>query len=278
MLMRCLLVGSTGRLGSVMMRHWLQAPRDGLSVVPQTRQSADDSVLLWSPVGGGPLPKGEFDAMLMLAGATPHASTPLSANAEIAEACLVAAEAAGIGRVLVASSAAVYGAGSGVPFRESDLTVPVNDYGRSKLEMEAVCETWRTRGLEVTSLRIGNVAGADMLLGFAEGRAVTLDKFADGSGPVRSYIGPRTLADVSGSLLMTEDQLPPVINVAAPRPTTMEDLATAAGLEVDWRPAPPGATQSVVLDCSLVASLHRFGADACSPSAMVAEISAELAA
>lgn len=278
MSMRCLLVGSTGRIGSFMMRHWSVTPAAGLTVVPQARSLVDESVLVWSPRSGDPLPAGRFDAMLMLAGVTPSGGGRLSANAEIAEASLAAAAKARIGRVLVASSASVYGAGSEVPFRETDALRPASDYGRSKVEMEGVCMGWRERGLDVTCLRIGNVAGADALLGATHEGTVTLDQFADGAGPVRSYIGLKTLAELTGSLLTLTGQLPPVLNVAAPSPTSMEALAVAAGLEVRWRQAPSSAVQFALLDCSLVASIFDFPAGSSDPSTMVSQIPGGVAA
>ena len=261
-----------------MMRHWSATPVAGLTVVPQARDSLDPAVTVWSPGSGEPLPAGRFDTMLVLAGVTPSTGGRLAANAEIAEACLAAAAHAGMDRVLVASSAAVYGPGSDAPFRETDPLRPANDYGRSKVDMEDVCMNWRARGLDVSCLRIGNVAGADALLGVPNDGRVTLDQFADGAGPSRSYIGLETLADLTGALLTHDAELPPAVNVAAPSPTTMEALAVAAGLEVRWRPAPPTAIQSALLDCSLVASLFDFPAGSSDPSTMVLQIPGGVAA
>jgi nucleoside-diphosphate-sugar epimerase len=215
----------------------------------------------WRPLEAA-LP-GRYQAMIVLAGAV---RGDLGLNARLAEACLAAAERAGIGRVLLASSSAVYGVGEGLA--ETAATRPVNDYGRAKLEAEAVADLWRGRGLAATSLRIGNVAGADALLaGIEPGKPVIIDQFADGTGPLRSYIGPRSLADVLAALL--EKDLPPVLNVAAPNPVGMADLASAAGADWAYCPAPPTAHQRITLDCSQLASLYSFGES--SAADMVAE-------
>ena len=137
--------------------------------------------------------------MIVLAGAV---RGDLALNAQLTEACCAAAAQAGIGQVLLASSSAVYGVNGGLPCREDTPTHPVNDYGRAKLEAEAVADRWRARGLAITALRIGNVAGADALLGgMRPGEPTRIDRFADGGSPVRSYIGPVTLADVLAKLL-----------------------------------------------------------------------------
>jgi hypothetical protein len=116
----------------------------------------------------------------------------------------------------------------------------------------------------VTLLRIGNLAGADMLAGSAAGGAVTLDRFASGSGPVRSYVGPATLARVLAALAaragaglpaVLPPVLPPVLNVAEPGGIAMADLLRAAGIGFGWRPAPAGAIERVVLDVARLAAL-----------------------
>ncbi|MEO5614326.1 MAG: NAD-dependent epimerase/dehydratase family protein, partial [Cypionkella sp.] len=197
----------------------------------------------------------------------------LALSAQLAEACCVAAAQAGIGQVLLASSSAVYGVNGGLACHEDTPTHPVNDYGRSKLEAEAVADRWRARGLAITALRIGNVAGADALLaGITPGQPTKIDCFIDGTGPVRSYIGPITLADVLARLL--GQKLPPVLNIGAPNPVAMADLAQAAGADWQYQPAPATAYQRIVLDCRLLAQHYSFTENQSDAAAMVAEWSA----
>lgn len=196
---------------------------------------------------------GRAGTMLVLAGVTPSSpgGVELDLNPRIAEACLQAAADSGIARVCLASSSAVYGAGRAVPWREDEaLLAQTSAYGAAKRRMEEVGEAWASRGLPVTSLRIGNVAGADALLLNAEVEGPHfVDRFASGGGPVRSYIGPASLARVIGELVAATE-LPPVLNVAAPAPVAMSDLARAAGGDWRWRPAPAGAVERFTLDCS----------------------------
>lgn len=106
-------------------------------------------------------------------------------------------------------------------------------------------------------LRIGNVAGADVLLDQA-GLQRKLDRFPSGNGPVRSYIGPKELSSVLISLvhcIISGIPLPPRLNVAERGGVAVVDLCIAAGLEITWQPAPATALESVVLDVTCLGGL-----------------------
>ncbi|MBM7504172.1 UDP-glucose 4-epimerase GalE [Agromyces aurantiacus] len=76
-------------------------------------------------------------------------------------ALLEAVDAAGVGRVVFSSSAAVYGATEGAAIRETDPTVPVNPYGDTKLVGERMLTAAvAAGGVRAVSLRYFNVAGA----------------------------------------------------------------------------------------------------------------------
>lgn len=272
-----LLVGASGRVGRLVRAGWRIAPPHA-DMIPQFR-ACGDCGLRWSPLDGpGALADwcaahGRIDAMIVLAGIVPaRKDADLADDARITEACLSAADATGVPHCLVASSSSVYGPGDGTPLREDDDLRPVSNYGRAKIATEAACLRWRQRGLAVTVLRIGNVAGADALLGqdrVRDGREVVLDRFPGGGGPVRSYIDPVTLSSVFGTLAVA-DRLPPVLNVAAPGEVPMSDLLDAAALPWRWQPAPSGALQRLVLDCGRLAAIHAFPADAVAPEHIVA--------
>lgn len=257
-----LVTGASGRVGRLLAAAWT---RSGAPVALQRRgaEALTEGLreLCWAPLeGAAPLcdwvqTDGVPRAMLVLAGATPGTGRDLSLNRPLAEACLSAASAAGIGRVLVASSSAVYGGGRAQPWRESDPAQPATPYGRAKVAMEEACAVWRARGLEVACLRIGNVAGADALLLNAGKSPLHIDRFADGSGPLRSYIGPDSMARVLLALARLPGPLPPTLNLAAPEPVLMAELATAAGLDWRWQPAPPAAVARFTLDCRALAAL-----------------------
>lgn len=238
--------GAGGRIGRILRRCWAGAP---LHPVWASRDPALDTT------AGAPLP----DVVLALAGVT--AGDDMAANVRLAAEAMAFGRTSGA-RVLVVSSAAVYGRAEGRLAEDRPLA-PVSSYGRAKAEMEEIA-----RG-RATILRIGNVAGADALLaGIVAGRPVDLDTFADGATPRRSYIGPATLARVLAGLCLAE-RLPQVLNVAQPGPVEMAALARAAGAEIRPRPAPPDAIARVELDVTRLAAILPLGpAD---PARLVAE-------
>lgn len=223
-----------------------------------------------------PLPREvePFDCLISYAGVTPGPGANLDLNIALAEATLRAAHAARIRRVLLTSSSAVYGAPEGnSPLGEQDSPYPISRYGKAKLAMEAVCAPWRARGIEVCCLRIGNVAGADILL--LNGRAagpdnpLRIDRFADGAGPLRSYIGPATLARVTAALAGHSGPLPDLLNIGAPQPVAMAELATAAGMRWRWQKAPETAIQRITLDLTQLESLYSFVPADSTPAEMI---------
>jgi len=73
---------------------------------------------------------------------------------------LVAAQAAGVSRVVYASSSSVYGNSPDLPKQEDMLPQPISPYAASKLAGEGYCQVfWRLHGLEVVVLRYFNVFG-----------------------------------------------------------------------------------------------------------------------
>ena len=272
---RILLVGATGRVGRMVLHHWRAMRPACVEIIEQHRDPDRQGGFFWSlqEPPDDRLAAQRADAIVCLAGVTPGPEADLSLNTLLAEAVLGAAHQAGIRRVLLASSSAVYGVGDGTPFLETDATAPVNAYGEAKLAMEQACAPWRDAELEVCCLRIGNVAGADALLLNAALAAVeqplSIDRFSDGGGPVRSYIGVATLADVFCDLATCPEPLPQVLNIAAPGFVLMEDLARAAGAPYGFRAAPAGAHQSITLDCHRLTALHAFADDASDPARMV---------
>lgn len=266
-----LVVGANSRVGRLL----IPAFRDAGVPVALTHRCPErlDSALpelVWAPLEGpGPLldwcaEAGVPRAMLVLAGVTPGSGGDPQDNVSIGLACRDAARAAGIGRVLLASSAAVYGHDRATAWSEDDPVAPVSDYGRAKLAMERACA-----GPGVCALRIGNVAGADSLLTNPV-RPVTLDRFGSGDTALRSYVGPRTLARVVAALTRAP-ALPPLLNVAAPRPVTMAEMAEAAGIAAGDRPAPPETPARLFLDTRRLESLMAFADSESTASGLVAQ-------
>lgn len=277
-----LITGASGRVGRLIGAHWAMRPPAAARILRQTRE-ASLGALVWDPLREGPgallalaARQGPPAALIHLAGPTGRDADPALAPA-LAEAVLAAAVMAGVGRVLLASSAAVYGGARALPYAETDPSAPITAYGAGKCAAETVAARWRDRGLSVCALRIGNVAGADALL-TNPSRPLVIDRFGDAgeaakAGPERSYIGPATLAAVLETLA-TCPALPAVLNVAAPAPIGMAALAEAAGLPWAFAPAPVGAQHRIVLECTRLAALHDFAPGAARPETMIAELAA----
>lgn len=273
-----LFVGASGRVGRMLLRYWRHQPPAGLHVLAQSRDTT--GAVMWSPLDGPEglvdwvAQNGPIDGMFAFAGVTPAAGADLSLNAALVTASLAAADAAGIGRVLVASSSAIYGAGDGTAMDESAALAPANDYGRAKIAAETACQPWRDKGLTVSCLRIGNVVGADALLlntrTATPEKPLRLDVFDDGRGPIRSYIAPGTMARVLETLALAQ-HLPAVLNLAAPQAVTMESLVAQTVAPWLGSPAPATAFQHITLDCSRLGGLFPFEPSDSDPKSMVAD-------
>lgn len=249
-----LILGASSRLGRMLRHHGLSAvaPRWQL----RREEEAADAVF-FDPLADRP-PVMPCDAVLCLAGVISGTASELQRNSDLAEAAIHLGAASGAKRVFLASSAAVYGPNPS-PLSEDHTPRPLGDYGRAKVEMEAAALACAVQlKLDVTILRIGNVAGADALLSQDGDADITLDRFADGQGPRRSYIGPRDLARVMNALLAAGaagQDLPVIVNVALPGAVDMADLLVAAGRRFDWRAAPETAIPLVELDVSRLSRL-----------------------
>ncbi|PTQ74878.1 NAD-dependent epimerase/dehydratase family protein [Celeribacter persicus] len=261
-------LGASGRIGRLLRAAQRQVSENGVALFWQYRtlDIPDEAAFLWSDFNDpAPLVAAQarhgFDRFLIFSGAigAKDDSEAMQAHVTNVNHALTAALKAGIPRVLVASSSAVYGLGREQPFHEEDALAPINAYGRAKVEMEALCaRRAETEGIEICALRIGNVAGADMLLRNAASRSVhplTLDIFPDGQGPQRSYIGPMTLFSVLRALIATQESLPPVLNLAGGRPVRMNDLLEAAAVPwVRCKRTDPGH-QNITLDTTRLSVL-----------------------
>lgn len=240
-----LVTGATGRIGTILRRSWpagraiWQARREraGFAAIDPADAAACAAV---TPQGG---------AILALAGVVgaradgADGAGEFDANVDLALAAVRAGASAGA-RVFLASSAAVYGRPEG-PLAEDAPLAPVSDYGRSKARMEAEAGNLGARlGVSVTSLRIGNIAGLDAILGGWR-PGFQLDRFADGRTPRRSYIGLGVLSDTLLALIRTQGHS--ALNVAQPGPVEMGDLLDAAGLGWTARTPDPGAIPDVTL-------------------------------
>jgi len=266
-----LLIGAAGRLGDMVMKHWPA----GVPLVGSSRRGDAGFVqldLLVNPDSAVKAMAGK-GAVLCLAGVTPAVAVTgadvFSRNTDVALATLRAAKAAGAGRVFIASSAAVYGGTDGA-LTEDAVLAPVSDYGRAKTAMEdAARDLARKLDHPLTVLRIGNVAGADAILGGWR-KGFTLDQLPDGATPARSYIGPRSLARALYQLSQART-LPDVLNLAAPGAVEMGALLDAAQLDWTPRPATRATLADVTLDTKRLETHIRFAPEDATPEGLVAQ-------
>lgn len=247
-----LILGANGKLGRMTVSALADAASQTVAILPVSRTTK--TPITWAP--GDPISSDlRADVVIALWGITPEGGGDLSLNAKLAEQAIGLAETVGADRVLHCSSVAVYEPAE-ASASECDSLNPANPYGQAKADMEAAIAAVDSP-VQSCSMRIGNVAGADGLFkSIRERGRITLDQFPDGQGPERFYIAPTDFARVLMALSLCDlEQLPKLINVAAPKPTPMADLVRAAGKPLDWKPAPEGAKQHVGIDTTLLKRL-----------------------
>ena len=278
-----LLMGATGRVGTMLRRYWQAYPPNRLKMQFQARPSHPDAApdwVKWQLSDGAQSlahqlntqpQDGRIDTILLMAGATQGAE--LAQNSALALATLNAAAASGVQQVFIASSSAIYGACPGLTYEETPAA-PITDYGHAKWAMEEACSAWArcNPATQICQMRIGNVVGAgqffDNMHGASSANPLRLDLFIgpDGQthGPRRNHIGPATLAQVLETLCTQQTALPPVINIASPgAPQDMAAFLPALAqhgqnVPVVRTPAPAQALASLSLDTARLQAMHRF--------------------
>ena len=235
--MNVTVLGATGRLGRMARHYW-----------------SGKATWLGRALDG--IPKST-ECLIDLRGIVPGRGD-LSQNEILTRKALDTAQALGIQRVFVASTAAVYGQHPG-PLT-AEVAAPISDYGQAKHAMELMAAA---HPQTCTVLRIGNVAGADAILG-AWQPGFILDQFPDGRTPSRSYIGPATLARILQGLSQLPD-LPAVLNIAAPGAIAFGDLLDAAGYSWTPRRASADTIANVTLDTQPLETLMSFAPEEQTP-------------
>ena len=267
-----LVTGAAGRVGRALRVLWGPTLHKIQPILWQSRQLTALDDLFWD-IGQNPppvLPKGLI--LLHLAGKTSGAAQDLAQNAQIINAVCAAAVAAEARHMFLMSTAAVYAPGP-LPLDEAMPPAPQNPYGASKLAAEAVAvQAMQGR---LTILRLGNLAGADALLGNTKpGVPVSLDPVVGQvGGPERSYIGPRVLAQILADLIrrVAEDlPLPHVLNLAQQPPVAMADLLQARGQPWSFGPPRASVVPRVALNTDRLAALTDVPRT--SPQALISDL------
>jgi UDP-glucose 4-epimerase len=184
---------------------------------------------------------------------------------------LEAARHAGVRRVLLASTAGVYGDPAHLPVPEVAPVAPLSPYGAGKAAAESYMALFsRLHGLSTLSLRMANVYGprqspegeagvvAIFCAAAGEGRPVTV--FGDGR-QTRDFV---YVADVVEAFILAgESDLQGVMNVSSGVETSVAALAEALGLSTLAGPARLGEVSRSGLDPALAA--ERLGWTARTP-------------
>lgn len=147
--------------------------------------------------------------------------------ANLLEAC----KAAGTGRLIFASSNAVYGQFRGQPFREDDELRPVSNYGLAKVLGETVCRFYaEERGIQATVLRLSNVYGpgqkAGVVFNFIDAiRNAKPVVVNNGGTQKRDFL---FVDDAVDGIVRAIDHRPvtefEAINISGPEPRTLLDV------------------------------------------------------
>ena len=285
-----LFLGASGGIGRLLRSAAKRAAPEDFQMHWQFRgaQPVPENILVWpdfadpNPLSEYVAAQGPFRAAFVFtgggSGADKNDHIAMQAHVDVTRRAIVAAHRADIGRIFVASSSAVYGSGKGAAFHESDIAHPQGAYGAAKLQMEEMCQDFAAQsGATICALRIGNVAGADMLLMSAAARRddpLQLDIFADGCGPRRSYIGPLRLFQVLGAMGRAEVELPAALNLAGAEPVDMKDLLDAAHVPWVGRDCRVAGHQNITLDTSALARILPESDLSQDPAALVAEVRA----
>ncbi|MEP2030929.1 MAG: NAD(P)-dependent oxidoreductase [Paracoccaceae bacterium] len=244
---RILVLGASGRLGCALShRIRCTAGRSrSAHMIWQTRKSSfhfrspSGESLVWDILNEDAPSGVKADIVLCLAGVVPGGRGCLSQNSDLARSALNFAHKIAARHVFLASSAAVYGAG---PFGEDTIPKPINAYGRAKAKMERTAMLWRETAPVgapgLTMMRIGNVAGADSVLGPGP-RHVELVSGPNGEPIKRSFIGPSRLSDMLLDLAQMAAAgfaLPQFLNVALSPSVSLRDVLDQAGWPYSERP------------------------------------------
>ena len=186
---------------------------------------------------------------------------------------LTAARAAGAERVVLASTAGVYGDPAALPTPEDAVLEPLSPYGAGKVAAEAYMTLFsRLYGISTLSLRMANVYGprqdphgeagvvAIFCSAAAERRAARI--YGDGA-QTRDfvYVGDAVDAFVAAGRSDVEGSL----NISTGRETSLLELAAALGIETERGPERPGEIRRSCLDPGAAAS--RLGWTARTPLA-----------
>ncbi len=188
---------------------------------------------------------------------------------------LEAARQAGVRRVVLASSCAVYGDNDELPLKEISQTRPLSPYAASKLTAEILCQTYyRAYGLPTVCLRYFNIYGprqdpnseyAAVIPKFAQrlkaGQSPTV--FGDGT-QTRDFVHVSDVVRANLLACERDGAIGQVLNVASGRGTSLLDLISTlndllgASIGPEFAPARSGDIRHSRGDGALIATTLGF--------------------
>ena len=135
-------------------------------------------------------------------------------------------------KVVYASSASVYGNVQSIPIAEDTKRMPINPYGKTKLDCEILAEEYMKKEARVIGLRYFNVFGARQNLNYAGVISKFLDRLSRGEPPVIFGDGLQVrdftfVQDVVDANILAMDSMTGsgFFNVGGGRPASLNDLA-----------------------------------------------------
>jgi UDP-glucose 4-epimerase len=174
---------------------------------------------------------------------------------------LEAAREVGTRRVILASTAAVYGDPETIPTTEEAPIAPLSPYGTSKAGAEWYLGQYRRlHGISTLALRMANVYGPRQdphgdagVVSIFSGIAATTGRatvFGDGR-QTRDYVFVDDVVDAW--LAATESDVTGALNVSTGVETSVLDVAEALDIDFDVAPGRPGEIERSCLDPSAAA-------------------------
>jgi len=171
-------------------------------------------------------------------------------------AVLDAACRAGARRLVLASTAAVYGRPDEIPTRETAPAAPIAPYGASKAAAEAYLALFaRLHGLSTVALRMANVYGprqdpdgeAGVVAIFAAAAAAGSPAMVFGDGlQTRDFVH---VDDVAGAFLeAAQSRAAGALNISTGRETPVREIADRLGVAVEHAPPRHGEIDRSCLD------------------------------
>jgi UDP-glucose 4-epimerase len=171
-------------------------------------------------------------------------------------AVLDAARRCHAGRVVLASTAAVYGHPDEIPTTEGSPVAPVSPYGASKAAAETYLGVYtRLHGLSTLALRMANVYGprqdphgeSGVVAIFSAAAAAGYAAVAFGDGlQTRDYVH---VSDVAAAFVAAaRSGVSGVLNISTGRETSVREIAEGLGIAMEYAPRRTGEIERSCLD------------------------------